>query len=66
MVGNPNSSTDYEFLTVWRVAGTPREVVDILGDAGTLARWWPSVYLRVEPLEAGSPDGGRAGNGRHL
>ncbi|MDQ0663243.1 hypothetical protein QFZ35_001741 [Arthrobacter ulcerisalmonis] len=57
MGGNPKSRNDYEFLTVWRVAGTPREVVDILGDAGTLARWWPSVYLRVERLDPGNPDG---------
>ena len=50
-------SNQYEFLTVWRVAGTPREVAEILGDAGTLARWWPSVYLRVTPLDPGNPDG---------
>lgn len=57
MDGKPASSTDYEFLTVWRVAGTPREVLDVLGDAGTLPRWWPSVYLKVEPLDPGHPDG---------
>ncbi|UUL77814.1 SRPBCC family protein [Pseudarthrobacter sp. Fe7] len=57
MGGKPASSTDYEFLTVWRVAGTPREVVDILGDAGTLPRWWPSVYLAVDQLDPGHPDG---------
>jgi len=57
MGGDSKSSTDYEFLTVWRVAGTPREVVDVLGDAGTLPRWWPSVYLAVEPREPGNPDG---------
>ena len=61
MGGNSKGRNDYEFLTVWRVAGTPREVLDILGDAGTLARWWPSVYLAVLPLESGGPDGtGRA------
>jgi hypothetical protein len=58
MGGNSKSSMYYyEFLTVWRVAGTPYEVMNILGDAGTLARWWPSVYLNVEPLDAGNPDG---------
>ncbi|MET3172447.1 UNVERIFIED_ORG: hypothetical protein ABIB52_000271 [Arthrobacter sp. UYCu721] len=57
MGGNSKSSTDYEFLTVWRVAGTPREVMDVLGDAGTLARWWPSVYLTVLSLDPGYPDG---------
>ncbi|WP_426227738.1 SRPBCC family protein [Pseudarthrobacter sp. DSP2-3-2b1] len=57
MGGNSRSSNDYEFLTVWRVTGTPHEVMDILGDAVALARWWPSVYLGVTPLDPGSPDG---------
>ncbi len=56
-MGGSKGSIDYEFLTVWRVAGTPREVTDILGDAGTLARWWPAVYLRVTPLDPGNADG---------
>jgi hypothetical protein len=42
-------SADYEFQTVWRVAGTPDEVAAILGDATALPRWWPSVYLAAEP-----------------
>ncbi|MDP9936090.1 hypothetical protein J2T11_002449 [Paenarthrobacter nicotinovorans] len=50
-------STDYEFVTVWRVAGTREEVVDVLGDAGTLKQWWPSVYLNVTRLTPGGPDG---------
>ncbi|MDQ0635050.1 uncharacterized protein YndB with AHSA1/START domain [Arthrobacter pascens] len=53
MGGNSKSSTDYELLTVWRVAGTPREVMDVLGDAGTLARWWPSMYLTPEDTQTG-------------
>ena len=44
-------STQYEFLSRWRVEGTCGEVADILGDAPALARWWPSVYLHVEELE---------------
>lgn len=50
-------STDYEFRTEWRVAGTPEEVAAILGDASTLPQWWPSVYLSVEPIHAGKEDG---------
>jgi hypothetical protein len=50
-------SADYEFLTVWRVAGSPEEVAAILGDARVLPRWWPSVYLAVEPV-AGTPENG--------
>ncbi len=52
---------DYHFVTEWRVAGTVAEVVDILGDGESLPRWWPSVYLSVEPLETGGAGGvGRA------
>jgi hypothetical protein len=52
-------STDYNFVSRWRVRGTVGEVSDILGDAEGLARWWPSVYLKVETLEPG--DGRGAG-----
>lgn len=45
-------TTDYDFFTVWRVAGTPGEVVDVLSDASSLPRWWPAVYLGVEPAAA--------------
>jgi len=53
MGGNSKRSTDYEFLAVWRVAGTPQEGTDIFGDTGTLARWWSSVYLTVLPPGTG-------------
>ena len=46
-------SADYEFLTVWRVAGAAEDVAEVLGDATTLPRWWPAVYLRVDPAAAG-------------
>ena len=52
-------STDYDFRTVWRVAGTPDEVADVLGDATEFPRWWPSVYLGSEP--AATPDATRPG-----
>lgn len=47
----------YEFVTVWRVAGTVDEVAAVLGDAGALTRWWPAVYLAVDVVEEGGPDG---------
>ena len=54
-------ASDYQFFTEWRVAGTIEEVKDVLGDAASLPRWWPAVYLSVEQVEEGEPDGtGRA------
>jgi Polyketide cyclase / dehydrase and lipid transport len=53
-------STDYDFRTVWRVPGTPDEVANVLGDATTLPRWWPSVYLTVDPA-AGPADTAQTG-----
>lgn len=47
---------DYHFLTEWRVAGTIDEVKAVLGDAQTLTRWWPAVYLAVHMVEPGGPD----------
>jgi len=46
-------SSDYEFVTVWRVPGTIAEVTDVLKDGRTLPRWWPAVYLDVVPRVAG-------------
>src|SRR6202051_5119532 len=39
---------DYHFVTRWRVRGTIKEVLDILGDPEDLPRWWPSVYIEVK------------------
>lgn len=51
------SSNDYHFITHWRVQGTLKEVTDILGNAGDLVRWWPSVYLDVKILKEGDENG---------
>ena len=48
---------DYHFVTRWQVAGTVREVADVLGDAAELPRWWPSVYLEAEELLPGGAGG---------
>jgi hypothetical protein len=50
-------SSDYEFDTTWRVAGTIDEVKAVLSDGSTLPRWWPSVYLQVTPRRDGGADG---------
>ena len=49
-------SSDYAFVTVWRVPGTVDEVRAVLSDGRTLPRWWPAVYLAVTPLDDGGPD----------
>jgi len=51
------AANDYQFVTTWRIAATPDEISDILGDAAALARWWPSVYLRVRVLAQGDERG---------
>jgi hypothetical protein len=51
------TTNDYHFITHWRVQSTCEEVVDILGNAPDLVRWWPSVYLEVQELAKGQPSG---------
>lgn len=46
---------EYAFLTRWRFRATAKEVSEILGDALSLPRWWPSVYLEVKELAPGDP-----------
>lgn len=48
---------DYHFVTRWRVQGTVAEVRTILSDAGSLPRWWPSVYLSTTVLDPGDARG---------
>jgi hypothetical protein len=51
------TTNDYVFVTRWRVEGTIQEVSDVLQDALSLPRWWPSVYLAVREVQAGQADG---------
>ncbi len=51
------SSRDYRLVTHWRVYGTAEEIFRVLEAPSELPRWWPSVYLAVEALEPGGPDG---------
>jgi hypothetical protein len=39
------STTDYHLIDKWRVEGQVKEVADVLEDALSLPRSWPSVYL---------------------
>lgn len=51
------ASTDYHFITRWRVRGTITGVADVISDAEGLPRWWPAVYLDVREIEPGEPSG---------
>jgi hypothetical protein len=51
MAGN-----EYAFVSHWRVDGTIEEVSEILDDAESLPRWWPSVYLDVHKRPDGVVD----------
>ena len=49
---------NYHFITHWQFPETDcAEVYRILEDVGSLAEWWPSVYLDVKVLEKGRPGG---------
>lgn len=48
---------EYAFTTHWRMPSTCAEISEILGNGPDLARWWPSVYLKVEEVEQGDGTG---------
>jgi hypothetical protein len=48
-------AAEYHFITRWTIQGSASEVAEVLGDPLALARWWPSVYLKVRELEPGDP-----------
>ena len=50
-------SSEYHFISKWRLRATPDEVAAALSDALDLPRWWPSVYLEVRVIEEGEEDG---------
>jgi hypothetical protein len=51
------ATNEYHFITHWRVPGTVAEITEIIGNAPDLARWWPSVYLKVDQLAPGDARG---------
>ena len=51
------ATNDYHFITRWHVPGTVEDVAQIIGDAPSLAHWWPSVYLDVQEIEPGDEHG---------
>ena len=51
------ATNDYHFITHWRVKSSLEEINAILGDALSLPRWWPSVYLDIKEIARGGQDG---------
>lgn len=51
------ATNDYHFVTTWHIDATPEEITAILGDAASLSRWWPSVYLDVRVPKPGDERG---------
>jgi hypothetical protein len=51
------TTNDYVFVSHWRVEASIEEVSEILQDALSLPRWWPSVYLAVREIEPGRAGG---------
>ncbi len=47
------ASSDYHFLTHWRLEGTQEEVYEILQNPTELVSWWATVYLDVQELNHG-------------
>ena len=47
----------YHFVDTWRVEADVKEVAEILEDAASLTRWWPSVYFEYKELEPGGEHG---------
>jgi hypothetical protein len=52
-------TNEYRFVTRWHVEGTPEDVFTVLDDPVDYVRWWPSVWLRVEPIAPGEAGIGR-------
>lgn len=51
------ASNEYHFISHWHIKGTIEEVAEILRQATELSRWWPSVYIDTQELEAGDENG---------
>jgi hypothetical protein len=50
-------TNDYHFVDEWRVEADVKEVADIIEDALSLPRWWPSVYFGVKEIAPGGAGG---------
>jgi len=51
------AGSEYHFLTRWELEASPQEVFDLIADAPSYPRWWPSVFLEARVLEPGDDKG---------
>ena len=51
------TGSDYHLLTRWELEASPQEVFDLIADASSYPRWWPSVFLEARVLEPGDERG---------
>ena len=41
------ASSDYHFVTIWRLKNTPEEITEIISAARDLPHGWPAVYWEL-------------------
>ena len=46
-------TTNYHFITNWKVKAQKSEIAAIMNEPLTLPLWWPAVYLEIETEETG-------------
>jgi hypothetical protein len=51
------TGTDDHVLTRWELEASAQEVFDLIADASSYSRWWPSVFLESRVLEPGDEKG---------
>jgi len=50
-------TNEYHFVTRWQFEGVIQEVYDLIHNAPSYPRWWPSVYLEVKEIAPGDERG---------
>jgi uncharacterized protein YndB with AHSA1/START domain len=50
-------TNEYHFITHWRVEANIADVYRLISHPEDFPRWWPEVYLKVEPLSPGDAHG---------
>jgi uncharacterized protein YndB with AHSA1/START domain len=51
------TGSDYHLRARWELEASPGEVFDLIADAASYPRWWPSVFLESRILEPGDERG---------